>query len=251
MWEVFMDRCFQFFCILVVSVFAFEIEASAQSVNIPGGKVNFRQDGGFSGSAREVDQDEVTDTNFSGRVDSSGRVSGSFKSTSTFNKCCTPSGEVFRATERDSGSINGTLDRRTGKYSVSWGGREPGSRSGTLNLGGGEVRDRSRENEQRHRDDDSLRMDRDTLIDTLVDLVKARLADLRLTTPLRGGLRSVGTVTTNPVLEFAGPLMDPTHHRDIFNAFEEAFRQGRTGVMGSDNAKQLQNIMREIERNGY
>lgn len=248
-----MDRCFQVFCTIVVSVFAFGIEASAQSVDIPGGKVNFQQNGGFSGSTREVDQDEVTDTNFSGRIESTGKVSGSFRSTSTFNKCCTPSGDVFRATERDSGAISGTLDRASGRYSVSWGGREPGSRSGTLNLGRVEVRDSPtpRNNEQRHRDDDSLRMDRDTLIDTLVDLVKTRLADLRPTTLLRGGLRSVGTVTTNPVLEFSEPFLDADNHRNIFDAVEAARRQGQTGTMNRDNAKQLQDIMREIDRNGY
>ncbi len=79
----------------------------------------------FTGSSSFADDQETSNSTFSGTISPDGTVNGTFSGTGTENVM----GGTIATT--DSGDITGTIDP-DGNYSVSWTGNEPDSRTGRI-----------------------------------------------------------------------------------------------------------------------
>lgn len=88
------------------------------------------------------------------------------------------------------------------------------------------------------------------LKDTLVGLATNILASIKSTTLLRGIGRGASTALTNPVLEIAGPFLDPENGKNIFTTVE-SLRRGRQGDLSNENAARIFRELEEADRRQY
>lgn len=86
------------------------------------------------------------------------------------------------------------------------------------------------------------------LKDTAVSLVTTYLASIEVKSVLRAVLRAPAQVRSNPVLELAQPFLDVENARNIDAAVRAARRQAETGTTNENQARQLRQLMAEMER---
>lgn len=86
------------------------------------------------------------------------------------------------------------------------------------------------------------------LKDTLTSMSLTYLSDLNVRSLTTAVGRGVGQVHTNPVLEMAGPFLDPENARNIDAAVRGARRQAQTGTMNENASRQMRDAMDELER---
>jgi len=84
--------------------------------------------------------------------------------------------------------------------------------------------------------------------DTVAGLVVKFLGDLQPTTLFRAMGRGTVQVTSNPVLEVAGPFLDPDNAKNIFDAVEAARREAREGTRNETAAAHLRELIEDMDR---
>lgn len=85
------------------------------------------------------------------------------------------------------------------------------------------------------------------LKDTLVGLATNFLSSIKSTSLLRGIGRGAGSALVNPVLEIAGPFLDPENGKNIYTTVE-AVRRGGQGNSWNENATRIFRELEEAER---